>query len=132
MCDGDDIKIICVLYMWLFIIFIFAINMYQKEITIDGGIYVIRVSNKPNKKYVVWRVSEHYNHPENPGKYIRMLSNPIHFGDSRYEHYKDLIGYYKELDHLDEKRRANYRSRHRKTDINNPNSAAFWSWNYLW
>ena len=65
----------------------------------------------------------------------------IPFGDSRYQHYYDSTGLYhwSHLDHLDNKRRINYRKRHSKilTKYNNPayldpDQPAYWSWNYLW
>lgn len=34
------------------------------------------------------------------------------FGDNRYQHYKDKIGFYSSLDHKDKKRRENYYKRH--------------------
>ena len=56
----------------------------------------------------------------------------IHFGDNRYEHYKDLIGLYSYLDHNDPKRRALYRKRHAKDRINDINTSGYWSYWYLW
>ena len=38
----------------------------------------------------------------------------LSFGDKRYEQYQDKLGYYKELDHLDKKRRDAYYKRHNK------------------
>lgn len=35
------------------------------------------------------------------------------FGDKRYQHYKDRLGYYAELDHLDDERRKRYIARHK-------------------
>ena len=35
----------------------------------------------------------------------------IHFGDTRYEHFKDKTGIHKNLDHNDPKRRKNYLTR---------------------
>ena len=35
----------------------------------------------------------------------------IHFGNPKYQQYKDKTGYWKKLDHGDEKRRQNYFSR---------------------
>ncbi len=54
----------------------------------------------------------------------------IHFGDSRYEQFKDKIGEYKNLDHGDKKRRDKYYARHGKTD--DKNSAKYWSHKILW
>ena len=84
------------------------------EKTIKG--YTIKVSTRKNKKYDVYK----------DDKYITS------FGDSRYQHYKDLIGYYKNLDHNDKKRRDNYRSRHKNDNINDPNYAGYWAYHFLW
>lgn len=54
------------------------------------------------------------------------------FGDNRYEQYKDKIGFYSSKDHNDKKRRDAYRSRHKNDNIDNPDYAGYWSWNYLW
>lgn len=78
--------------------------------------YTVKVSTRKNKKYDVYK----------DDKYITS------FGDKRYQHYKDLIGYYKDLDHNDKKRRELYRLRHRNDNIDDPNYAGFWAWNYLW
>ena len=49
----------------------------------------------------------------------------IHFGDITYQHYTE--------GHLDEKRRHLYEMRHMKRENwNNPNTAAYWSFWYLW
>lgn len=86
--------------------------MFQKKV--NG--YTIKVSTRKNKKYDVFK----------DDKYITS------FGDKRYQHYKDLIGYYKNLDHNDTKRRDNYRSRHKNDKINDPDYAGYWAYNYLW
>lgn len=78
--------------------------------------YTIKVSTRKNKKYDVYK----------DDKYITS------FGDKRYQHYKDLIGYYKNLDHNDKKRRDNYRSRHKNDNIDNPNYAGYWAYHFLW
>lgn len=65
-------------------------------------------------------------------------THTLHFGDKRYEQYKDKSKFYSHLDHLDEKRRRNYRQRHSNIMSNgspaylNPTSPAFWSYNILW
>lgn len=81
------------------------------------GDYSVFPSLKKNKKYDVYNKENKY-----------LLS----FGDIRYHHYKDKIGYFKDLDHNDKNRRRNYRLRHRNDNINNPNYAGYWAWNYLW
>ena len=55
----------------------------------------------------------------------------IPFGDSRYEQYKDLLGYYSSKDHFDKKRRNSYRKRH-FGEQKNKYSAGWFSWYYLW
>ena len=54
----------------------------------------------------------------------------IHFGDTRYQHYRDVLGYYKSLDHYDKKRRQNYYARHGPSD--DITSPKFWSHRILW
>ncbi len=49
----------------------------------------------------------------------------IYIGDSRYERYTQ--------GHVDEKRKNNYINRHsRYEDFNDPDSAGFWSFRFLW
>jgi len=49
-------------------------------------------------------------------KYMVKVENKwIHFGDKRYEHYKDQLGSYSHLDHMNPKRRKNYKKRHENT-----------------
>jgi len=74
-------------------------------------------SKAKNKKYSVYVLKN--------GK--RRL---IHFGDSRYEQFKDKIGVYSKLDHNDKKRRELYYKRHGQT--NDKNSAKYWSHKILW
>lgn len=49
-------------------------------------------------------------------KYVAVLNDgrKIHFGDSRYQQYKDTtaLGIYSHLDHGDDRRRSLYYSRH--------------------
>lgn len=78
--------------------------------------YTIKISTRKNKKYDVYK----------NGKFITS------FGDTRYEHFHDKIGYYSKLNHNDKMRRDNYKKRHQHDNINNPNFAGFWSYHYLW
>ena len=51
-------------------------------------------------------------------KYMAKVEDEwVHFGDTRYEHYKDStpLKIYSHLDHGDEKRRALYKARHNAT-----------------
>ena len=79
--------------------------------------YIIKPSTHKNKKYDVYK----------DNKYL------LSFGQLPYQHYKDLIGHYKDLDHLDKKRRDNYRARAEGIGhLDNPNSPNFWSYWFLW
>lgn len=80
------------------------------------GYVIFPSSEESNKKYDVYK----------DNKYITS------FGDKRYHHYKDKFGYYSNLNHNDEKRRELFRKRHQHDNIDDPNYAGFWSWNYLW
>jgi len=83
----------------------------------DKQLYKPFKSNAKNKKYSVYVLKE--------GK-----KKLIHFGDTRYNQFKDKLGVYSHLDHNDKKRRANYLSRHgKKTD---KNTAGYWSEKILW
>jgi len=71
-------------------------------------------------------------------KYTAILVNKvtgreklIHFGDSRYQQYRDRLGVYSYLDHGDEKRRKNYIKRHSAHSFK-PYSANYFSRYYLW
>ena len=77
----------------------------------------------------------------NNKKYMAILKNKqnarvvkVHFGDSRYEHFKDKtgLGLYKHLNHNDEARRARFRSRHSSYIKEDSYSPAFFSVEYLW
>lgn len=75
-----------------------------------------------------------------PKKYYAVLENKITkklvqvpFGDQRYEQYKDStgLGLYSEKNHLDKKRRKNYRARHQHDNLKDWSSGYF-SWKFLW
>jgi hypothetical protein len=79
--------------------------------------FILKPSTRKNKKYDVYQ----------DGKYL------LSFGDKRYEHYKDLIGHYSNLNHLDKKRRDNYRKRAEGIGhLDNYKSPNFWSYWTLW
>lgn len=86
--------------------------MFQK--IING--YTIRKSTRAGKKYDVFKNG-------------RKVTS---FGDKNYQHYNDRIGGYAGRNHMDAKRRQNYRSRHKHDKINNPNYAGYWAYHYLW
>jgi hypothetical protein len=92
----------------------------------DKELYKPFKSNAKNKKYSV---------------YVKENNKPklIHFGDKRYEHFKDKIGEYKTLDHGDKERRDNYLKRAKgikdkqgKLTYKDKNSANYWAVNFLW
>ena len=65
---------------------------------------------------------------DRPAKKFYIITNDnkkIYFGDSNFQHFTS--------DHLDERRRLLYISRHRKNeDWGDPNTAGFWSYWFLW
>lgn len=58
----------------------------------------------------------------------------VHFGDSRYQHYKDTTGLniYTHLDHLDKVRRSRFRSRHAGFIKRGFWSPSYFSFYFLW
>ncbi len=68
--------------------------------------YDIHVSDRKDKKY-----------------YAVVDGKKVYFGAKGYEHYKDVLGHYSNLDHLDKKRRTAYYKRH-NTDY--PKGTADW------
>ena len=83
----------------------------------DKPLYKPFKSKAKNKKYSVYVMK---------GDKKRL----IHFGDSRYEQYKDKIGDFSHLDHGDKKSKKKYYLRHGKT--NDKNTAKYWSHKILW
>jgi len=79
------------------------------------GYQFIAPSKRKNKKYDVYKNN----------KYLAS------FGDVRYQHFFDKIGFYSDLNHYDNNRRNLYIKRHNK-DINNYNKAGYFSFYYLW
>lgn len=70
-------------------------------------------SKRKNKKYMV-----------------KTKKGIIHFGDNRYQQFKDKLGEYKHLNHNDPKRKNNYYKRHgRSLD---KDTAKYWSNKILW
>ena len=66
-------------------------------------------SDKPSKKYFI----------------ITSTGKKVYFGAVGYQHYTE--------GHLDEKRKNAYISRHKqKENWNDPNTAGFWSYHFLW
>jgi len=67
-----------------------------------------------------------------PKKYYALVGNKkVYFGDVRYEHYYDKMGYYSNLNHLNKERRRLYRLRHKATH-NKIGSPSWFSWYILW
>ena len=76
--------------------------------------YSFKVSSRKGKKYDVFK----------DGKYL------VSFGSKKNFHYYDKIGFYKHLNHLDNKRRDNYYKRFGKDA--KPDTAKYFSHMYLW
>lgn len=83
----------------------------------EKPLYKPFVSKAKNKKYSVYVMKN--------GK-----KRLIHFGDKRYQQFKDKLGHYKSLDHGDPVRKKSYYSRHGQTS--DKNSAKYWSHKILW
>jgi hypothetical protein len=95
--------------------------MNRKIIEKDGFTFVAPAVRK-NKKYSVYH----------DGIYLTSFGQIRPTGEP-YEQYEDKISdYYSLWNHFDDRRRANYRKRHKHTNINSVFSPAFWSWHYLW
>ena len=83
-------------------------------------------SNVKNKKYSVYVMKD--------GK-----KRLINFGDIRYQHFKDKLGHYKNLDHNDPERRRRYLKRAKgikdkegNLTYKNKNSPNYWAVKILW
>jgi len=92
--------------------------MNEYYIKIYNHKFLITPSKRKNKKYDVYELVD--------DEYDYLLS----FGDNRYSHYEDKLGYYKNLNHLDEDRLMRYYKRHGYTD--DYRTAKFWSNYILW
>lgn len=86
--------------------------------TDDKPLYKPFKSKAKNKKYSVYVKSK------TGGKKL------IHFGDSRYQQFKDKLGHFSKLDHNDPKRKKAYYSRHGKAT--SKDTAKYWSHKILW
>ena len=71
-------------------------------------------------------------------KYVAIMQNnrtgrikQVPFGDIRYQHFHDRLGYYRRLDHNDPERRMSYRARHDGEQLT-PYTAGWFAWNVLW
>lgn len=78
-------------------------------------------------------------------KYIAYLKNgdKVKFGSKNYKQFYDKLGFYSDKDHLDLKRRNNYKARHSAILALNskgkkvpayqiPLSSSYFSWHLLW
>jgi len=78
-------------------------------------------SKKKNKKYDVFY----------DDTYITSFGQ-LKLDGTPYSQFRDRISYYSDYDNNDEKKRANYRKRHKNDKIDDISSAGFWSWYMLW
>jgi hypothetical protein len=92
----------------------------------DKPLYKPFKSKAKNKKYSVYVMKN--------GK-----KKLINFGDTRYQHFKDKIGDYSNLDHNDKKRQKSYLSRAKgikdkqgNLTWRDKNSANYYAVKYLW
>ena len=93
---------------------------YSKK---DYKLIGFRKSDRQNKKY--YALLEH-----------RINKNlvKVHFGDNRYQHYRDITGLndYIYLNHNNDERRRLYRIRHKKDIRDGYYSPGYFSYFYLW
>lgn len=71
-------------------------------------------------------------------KYVAVLKHKrtgqtrqVPFGDKNYQHYRDKLGHYSQLNHLDEERRRRFWLRHAQ-NAQYKYSSAWWSAKCLW
>ena len=76
--------------------------------------YSFKISSRKGKKYDVYKNN----------KYL------VSFGSKFHAHYYDRLGFYKHLNHLDNKRRDNYYKRFGRDA--KPDTAKYFSHMYLW
>tara|TARA_R110000803_G_scaffold12929_3_gene36594 strand:+ start:608 stop:922 length:315 start_codon:yes stop_codon:yes gene_type:complete len=101
-------------------------NPDTKSIQTNKMLYKPFVSSAKNKKYSVYVMKDN-------------KKRLIHFGDSNMEQYKDKLGEYSKLNHLDPKRRKSYLARakgirNKKGELTwkDKNTSNFYSIKYLW
>ena len=82
-------------------------------------LYMPFKSTRKNKKYAVY--------VKKNGK-----KTLIHFGDKRYQHFRDKIGKYTHLEHNDSNRRRSWLARHGVSDKTSKNTAVYWAAKVLW
>tara|TARA_Y100000004_G_C8900806_1_gene406307 strand:- start:691 stop:942 length:252 start_codon:yes stop_codon:yes gene_type:complete len=82
---------------------------------VELQLYKPKPSNKKNKKYMVLT-----------------KKGVIHFGDSRYQQFKDKLGHYSHLDHNDKKRKERYYARHGEKNLKDKERAKYWAHRVLW
>lgn len=90
----------------------------KKRKSLKKELYKPFKSNAKHKKYSV---------------YVKGKSgNPklIHFGDNRYQQFKDKIGHYSHLDHGDSERKKRYYQRHGKAT--SKDTPKYWAHKILW
>lgn len=81
-------------------------------VRLDG--YTFERSKRAHKKYAVTLAS----------------GRTVHFGDTRYQQYKDRIGLFSDADHGDKERRRRYYARHGREAARE--SPKWFSHRYLW
>jgi hypothetical protein len=110
------------------IILVNNMGKWYKDLEIGKYHFRVQKINDNKHKYIVWLITPMENN------HI-LLSSPLFFGAYGMEQYKDKFKQYSDWDHNDEKRRELFRKRFRKLyekNKDNPRSAIYWSWNYLW
>lgn len=73
-----------------------------------------------------------YSADKYPKKYYAIVDGKkVYFGDIRYQHYYDKMGYYELLNHCDPTRRKSFHQRHHKSK-NKVGTPGWFSLHILW
>ena len=87
-----------------------------------GYIFVAPAQMKKLKKYDVYTKD---------GEYITSFGQ-LRENNEPFTQFKDQIGYYKAYDNNDPNQRNRYRKRHLKDKLNDPTSAGYFAFYFLW
>jgi hypothetical protein len=101
---------------------------WYKDVKIGNVYFRVKKADDKKHKYISWHMSKIDNQNV-------LLSAPIKWGAYGMEQYKDKFKQYADLNHNDKKRQDAFKKRFNKLyekNKENPKSAIYWSWTYLW
>ena len=94
---------------------------------------MVRISNPEDYEIKDIMVAQDGKH-----KYVAILRHKrtdtdrkVPFGDRRYSHYRDSLGFYSNLDHMDKERQEAFLNRHAR-NIGHKFSSGWFSKTFLW